>query len=306
MKGLNAINFNAFDKDHKLRSTMMKCFRLLPDAMYLRMTFWIRNGKRLNLRNPVTYCDKINWLKLHDKHEEYTQLVDKLAVRDYIKDKLGDGYSFPLLGTWSKFDEIDFDSLPNCFALKCNHDSGSVKIIRDKSALTRSDFAELKAHFDKAVQGNPFFAGREYPYKNVKACILAEQYMESDDGEEIRDYKFLCFHGVPKIMYVYSNIDGKHYKDYFDMDYTWLPIINENEKFVSRSKEPPQKPKSFEEMKRLSAFLSKEMKHVRVDFYEIGGKVYFGEFTFFHCGGFWPMKPEEWEYRLGAWIDLEN
>lgn len=286
--GINKINFNKFDKKHKLRTAMMKSLRRLPDKTYLKLMFRIRNGKKLNLDKPETFCEKMNWLKLHDKQERYTDLVDKFKVREYIDEKLGEGHVFPLLGVWDSFDEIDFDQLPNEFVLKCNHDSGSVRIIRDKAALTQEDIEEMRDSFSSCLKGNPFFAGREYPYKNVKARILAEKLMKTEDGSGINDYKFFCFDGKPEILFVATDrqIDVKF--DFYDMDFNHLDIIN----IHPQSGKTIEKPQCFEEMKALAAKLSEGMKFVRIDLYEIGGTVYFGEFTFFHAGGFWPLTPD--------------
>ncbi len=300
MINLNKINFNRIDPNHKLRSMAMKSFSWLPDKTYLKFVYRMRTGKKLNLENPVGFCDKLNWLKLYDRHPEYTQFVDKIAVRDIVKERIGDGYSFPLLGYWKRFEDIDFNKLPNEFVLKCNHDSGSYRIIKDKSALTEKDIKELKKHFNHAVSSNPFFAGREYPYKKVDAYIFAERYMKIDDIKRINDYKFLCFNGEPKLMYICSGRGGDYREDFFDMNFNWQPI----KAFHSYSDIPPQKPMCFEEMKEIATKLSFGIKHVRIDLYEYEGKVYFGEYTFYDNGGVVRLSPEEWERKLGEWIKL--
>ena len=300
MSGLNKFNLNKIDPDHRLRTAAMKTFSFLPDAAYLKFVYKMRTGHSLNLDEPKDFTEKLHWLKLHDKHPEYTQLVDKLEVRKIVEEKIGPGYSFPLLGHWEHFDDIDFNSLPNKFVLKCNHDSGSYKIITDKSALTPEDYAKLKKHFDRQVKGNPFYAGREYPYKNVKACILAEQFMEPQNGEDIMDYKFFCFNGVPKLVYVMTDHHTNSRMNFFDMDFNPLDIQN----IDPRTDKPIEKPACFDEMKEIAAKLSAGIRHVRIDLYEMDGKIYFGEFTFFHGGGFVRFKPDEWERRLGDWIEL--
>lgn len=300
MSWLNNINFKAFDKNHRLRSTMMKLLGFLPDGAYLKFVFKLRTGKKLNLKHPVTFCDKQNWLKIHEKEPRYTQLVDKLAVRSYVADKIGEDHLFPLLGAWDSFDEIDFDALPEAFVLKCNHDSGSVKIINHKSELTEEDVDALRKHFTAKLKANIFYAGREYPYKNIKPCILAEKLMVAADGKGINDYKFFCFNGKPEILFIATDrtVDVKF--DFFDMDFNHLDIIN----IHPQSGKQLEKPQCFEEMKEIAAELSEGMKFVRLDLYEVNGKVYFGEFTFFHGGGFWPMTPDIWEKKLGDLIEL--
>lgn len=298
--GINKINFNKFDKKHKLRSAMMDCFCWMPDKAYLKMVFRIRNGKKLDLDNPKTFCDKMNWLKLHDKQELYTELVDKVEVRKHVEEKIGEGHVFPLLGAWDSFDEIDFDKLPNEFVLKCNHDSGSVRIIRDKSQLTPQYMEEMKRDFSSRLKGNPFSAGREYPYKNVRAKVLAEKLMKMEDGSGINDYKFFCFDGKPEILFVATDRQTDVKFDFYDMEFNHLDIIN----IHPQSGKTIPKPQCFEEMKTIAAKLSEGMKFVRIDLYEIAGTVYFGEYTFFHAGGFWPLTPDEWEDRLGDLIKL--
>lgn len=300
MSWLNNVNFKFFDKNHKLRTAMMKLFGFLPDGAYLKFVFKMRTGKKLNLKNPVTFCDKQNWLKIHEKEARYTQLVDKIAVRDFVKDKIGEEHLFPMLGAWDSFDEIDFDALPESFVLKCNHDSGSVKIIQHKSELTNEDIAALREHFTAKMKANIFFAGREYPYKDVKPRILAEKLMVAEDGKGISDYKFFCFNGKPEMLFIATDRSTDVKFDFFDMDFNHLDILN----IHPQSGKQLEKPACFEEMKEIAAKFSKGMKFVRLDLYEVNGKVYFGEFTFFHGGGFWPLEPDVWEKKLGDLIEI--
>ncbi len=218
-------------------------------------------------------------------------------MRGYISKVLGPDYLFPLLGQWDSFSDIDFDKLPDQFVLKCNHDSGSVKVVQDKGSM---DKWELERFFNARLRMNPYVLGREYPYRNVKPCIIAEKYMEAKDGKGINDYKFLCFHGCPKIMYIATDRATDVKFDFYNMQGQHLKIRNTHD----NAETPPEIPECFEEMKQLAQKLSQGKKFVRVDFYEIDGRVYFGEFTFFHCGGFYPFYPEEWEKKLGDWIHL--
>lgn len=285
-------------KDRERRLKLIYLLSFLPDRLYLKLVFRIKTGKKLNLKNPTGFNEKENWLKLHQKQEEYTRLVDKLAVREHIEACLGDGYLFPLLGHWDNFDEIDFSKLPERFVLKCNHDSGSVMVVDDKSKIDRN---ALKKFFQNRLRMNAFSFGREYPYKDVKPCIMCEQFMESKDGQGINDYKFFCFDGEPKLMFVATDraVDVKF--DFFDMDFKHLDIYN----IHPNADKEIQKPSGFEEMKEICRKLTKGMKFVRLDLYEIDGKIYFGEYTFFHGGGFHLFEPEEWEQRLGSWLRLD-
>ncbi len=291
------INYKKIIKNREFRLKVIDKLSFIPTKPYLKMVYKIKTGKSLNLDDPTGFCEKLNWLKVNDKHSEYTKLVDKLAVRDYITEKIGKEYLFPLLGHWKHFDDIDFDRLPDKFVLKCNHDSGSVRFVTDKNKIDKEEF---KSFFEGRLKLNPYYAGREYPYKNVKPEIIAEEYMESDDGRGINDYKFFCFDGKPEIMFVATDRATDVRFDFYDMEFNHLPIYN----IHPNSDSVVKKPESFEEMKNLCEKLTKGMKFVRLDLYELDGKIYFGEFTFFHGGGFYPFEPAEWEKKLGDLIKI--
>lgn len=294
------IDYKIIIRNRDLRLKLIYMLRFIPTKPYLRLVYWAKTGKKLDLKNPVGFNEKENWLKLYDVHPEYTQLADKYRVREYIKDQIGEEHLFPLLGKWDKFEEIDFDKLPNQFVLKCNHDSGSVKVIRDKSQLTEEELKKMKKFFSWHLRRNPFYAGREYPYRNIKPCIIAEKYMVPEGESDIEDYKFFCFDGEPKIMFIATDrsIDVKF--DFFDMDFNHLDIVNCH----PNAEVAPKKPACFDEMVKIAKKLSQGMKFVRLDLYQIEGKVYFGEFTFYHAGGFYLFHPSKWENELGDWIKI--
>ena len=292
------MDYKKIFKNRELRLKLVNCLRFIPNKPYLKMVFKIKTGKKLNLKDPTTFCDKLNWLKLKEIHPEYTQLVDKVGVRDYIKEQIGEEYLFPIYDTWEHFNDIDFDALPDKFVLKCNHDSGSVKVITDKSTINKE---ELHKFFEARLKMNPYVLGREYPYKDVKPCIVAEKFMTPDGEDDINDYKFFCFNGKPVIMFIATDRSTDVKFDFFDMDFNHLDIVNIHD----QSGLEIAKPAMFDEMKELAAKLSQGMKFVRIDLYEIAGKIYFGEFTFFHGGAFWPMYPEKWEKELGDLIELD-
>lgn len=291
------MDYKKIFKSRELRLKLINCLRFIPDKPYLKMVYKIKTGKKLNLKNPIGFCEKLNWLKINKIHPEYTDLVDKIKVREYIKEKLGEDICFPIYGQWKKYEDIDFNQLPNEFVLKCNHDSGSVKIIRDKSAI---DHKEMANFFKSRLKINSYAIGREYPYKDVKPLIMAEKYMTPEGESDINDYKFFCFNGKPEIMFIATerSIDCKF--DFYDMDFNHLDVENIH---PSCGKEL-EKPAMFDEMKEIAAKLSEGMEFVRIDLYQIDGKIYFGEFTFFHGGGFWLFEPNEWERKLGDWIDI--
>lgn len=293
------LDYKKLIKNREFRLQLIKLLSFVPSAPYLKMVYRIKTGEKLHLKNPVGFNEKLNWLKLNHIHPEYTQLVDKLAVRDYIREKIGEDYLFPLLGSWDSFDDIDFDALPDKFVLKCNHDSGSVKLITDKSKM---DKAALKAFFERRLAMNAYCLGREYPYKDVPPKMMAEAFMEAPDGGGINDYKFFCFRGEPKLLFVATDRATDVRFDFFDMDFQHLDIVNIHE----QSGKEIQKPSCFEEMKSLAETLSQGMEFVRIDLYEIGGRVYFGEFTFFHGGGFYLFHPAHWEKDLGDLLPLEQ
>ena len=284
----------------KIRGIIMYSLRFLPDKPYLQLFYFATTGNFINFKNPVGYNEKLQWLKIHDKHPEYGPLVDKLAVRNHIEKVLGKEYLFPLLGYWDSFDAIDFSSLPEQFVLKCNHDSGSTKIIKNKSLLSHDEMEELRKHFSKRLKRDFFFAGREYPYKGIKPYIMAEKFMVDDNKPDITDYKFFCFNGIAKIVMVVTDRQTDCRFDYFDMDFKHLDIIDH----CPQSEKPIKKPICFDKMKTIASNLSKGMRTVRMDFYEIGGQIYFGEYTFFSGGGFDLYVQPEWERQLGDWIDL--
>ncbi len=277
---------------------------IVSDRLYLKVYYYLHTGERLHLDSPVTFNEKMQWLKLHNTSPICTQMADKYAVRQLVADKIGEQYLIPLLGVWEKFDEIDFDKLPNQFVLKTNHDSGSVVICKEKGKL---DKLVAKKKLTKSLKNNYFWAGREYPYKNIKPRIIAEAFMENKGEEGLSDYKFFCFNGKPEILFYASdryNKDGERTKfDYYDMELQHLPIRSRGHK--NKNLVLPYT-EQFEEMKTLAAKLSEGFPFLRVDFYLINDKVYFGELTFHHDGGVVPFIPDEWNVKLGSMINLQN
>ena len=272
--------------------------RFVPDKLYIQMYYFAHFKKFCNLKNPKTYNEKLNWLKLHDRNPLYTTLVDKYAAKEYVARIIGNGYIIPTLGVWDTFDDIDFDKLPNQFVLKCTHDSEGLVIVQDKNKLDK-DAAKKK--IEAALRQNFYYIGREWPYKNVKPRIIAEQYMEDHVDGELRDYKFFCFNGEPKAMFIASDRASDHVKfDYFDMQFNHLDI---KQKYPHAQK-TLRKPVTFEEMIEFSKILSKGYLHVRVDFYEVDGHLYFGELTFYHFSGFMPFEPDRWDKVFGEWLEL--
>ena len=271
----------------------------MSDERYIRKCYELSMGKEPNLENPITYNEKLQWLKLNDRREIYTTMVDKYEVKEYVAGIIGEEYIIPTLGVWDRFEDIDFDTLPNQFVLKCTHDSGGIVIVTDKAEL---DIEKARKTINKSLGRNYYYSGREWPYKNVKPRIIAEKYMEGTAGTPPEDYKFFCFNGKCKAMFIatdrFSSEETKF--DFFDMNYEHLPFTNGH---PNASTLPP-KPVTFEQMRILAEKLSNGFPHVRVDFYEIDGKVYFGELTLSHWSGFKPFEPEEWDEIFGSWLEL--
>lgn len=214
--------------------------------------------------------------------------------------KLSGGYCIPTLGVWDSFDEIDFDLLPDQFVLKCTHDSEGVVIVKDKN---RFDRKAAKKKIGDALKQNFYYIGREWPYKNVKPRVIAEPYMEDSTFHELRDYKFFCFDGVPKVMFISSGRDsGGMTCDFYDMEFNHLDISRK----YPNSSTPQRKPESFSKMIELARILSRGFSHIRIDFYDVKGKVYIGELTFYTSSGFVPFKPNEWDRIFGDWLTLPN
>lgn len=272
------------------------------DEKYLKILFKLRIGKELNLDTPQTFSEKLQWLKLYNRKPEHTQMVDKVEAKKYVANLIGEEYIIPTLGVYDSVDEIDFDKLPNQFVLKCTHDSGGVVICSDKNKL---NIIEAKKKLSQGLRCNYYYQNREYPYKNVKPRIIAEQYMVDESGYELKDYKFFCFNGEPKALFIATDRGSATEEtkfDFFDMNFKHLPFTNGH----PNSTKPINKPIGFDKMKELAAKLSQGEPHLRVDFYDINGQIYFGELTFFHWSGMMPFEPEEWDYTFGEWIKLPN
>lgn len=276
--------------------------KFIPDKMFLQIYYFARFKKFINFKKPETYNEKLNWLKLNDRQDIYTKLVDKYDVKTEISKLIGEEYMIPTLGIWDTFDEIDFDNLPDNFVLKCTHDSEGVFIVKDKNKL---DKEELKKKVNKAMKYNFYYIGREWPYKNIKPRIIAEKYMEDHVDKELRDYKFFCFDGIAKFMFIATDRGiGETKFDYYDLDFNHLDIVQH----YPNSDKEIKKPINFEKMIQFSEKITQyfKIKHARIDFYEVDGKLYFGEITFYHFSGLQPFKPNEWDKKIGDLLILEE
>ncbi len=271
----------------------------VPDEEFLRRMYRIQMGREPDLETPKTYTEKLQWLKLHDHRPEYTQMVDKYAVKEYVARKIGPEYVIPLLGVWDRAEDIDFDALPDRFVLKTTHDSGGIVVCTDKSTLDIPKARQRLKHF---LSRNYYDHNREWPYKHVPPRIIAEAYMEDRETGELRDYKFFTFGGVPRVLYIAQGRGRGEptVADFYDMEFNHLPFTIDHD----MAPVPPQRPRCFEQMQHLAARLSEGTPQLRVDFYEVNGRVYFGEMTFFHCSGMAPFHPDSWDRTFGDWVQL--
>lgn len=280
-------------------------YRNWDDEKYLKKIYKMRTGETLNLSDPKTYNEKIQYLKLHDRKPEYSIMVDKYLAKEYVGEKIGLQHIIPLLGVWDRFEDIDFSKLPDKFVLKCNHDCGGVVICKDKKSF---DKRAAKKKLKKHLKQNFYYYGREWPYKNVKPRILCEQYMEDAVDNELKDYKVMCFSGEPKYIQVHSGrYTDKQHQDFYDTDWNKTNISQTGgmKKFQS-SDVYAKRPVNLDLMIEFSRELSKEMRQARIDWYEVNGQLYFGEITLFDGSGFVLFDDRKVDEALGSLINIDG
>lgn len=272
-------------------------FNWMDDETYLRIAYRAKMGRKLRLNPPITYNEKLQWLKIHDRNPVYTQWVDKYEAKVLAGRAIGEKYIIPTLGVWQCFDEIDFDILPEQFVLKCTHDSGGLVICRSKLQFDRK---AARRKIEGCLKHNFYYGQREWPYKDVKPRIIAEKYMEDSETSELRDYKVYTFGGKAMFCMINQEREIHTRADYFDRDYNWLDFTWG----YDHADVLPEKPKNYELMYELAEKLALGTAELRVDFYEVNGQVYFGEVTFFDGSGFSKINPVEWDYKMGSMIQL--
>lgn len=272
---------------------------LLPDAVYLKFVYRARIGRPLNLNSPKGFNEKLQWLKLYDRNPLYTKLVDKAEVKPWVAERIGWEHVVPTLGVWDSFDDIDFGALPERFVLKCTHDSGGLAICRDLSTF---DMAAARRKIERSLANNYFWSGREWPYKDVRPRIIAEEYLDPA-GEQVglTDYKVMCFGGQARCEFTCTGrADGNLHVDFFDTEWNHMPFT----RHYPNADVPPEAPERLKDMVAMAERLSEGMPFVRVDFYEVAGQYYFGEMTFYPGSGMEEFDPERWDEELGSWIEL--
>ena len=293
------------DKDYRFKIFAAKGrYDDMPDEVYLRRLYKATFGKELNLENPQTFNEKLQWLKLYYRRPDYTMMADKFAVREYIAQKIGEEHLVPLLGVWDDPDEIDFDSLPEQFVLKCTHNSGlGMCICKDKAGL---DIKAVKNELRKGLAEDYSIVSREWQYKGIPHRIICEKYMKDEKQNEktgIINYKVNCFNGVPKYIYVSSNIEGKKNDRLSLLTPDWKNAPFTHGRYLPFDEIPP-KPENYEKMLEYSEILSADIPYVRVDYYEINGQLYFSELTFTIASGFTRYNPEDSDELIGSWLTL--
>lgn len=288
------------DNDRFIVLNKLGMYDNIPDEQYIKKMFKIKFGKELNLHNPQTFNEKLQWLKLNNRNPEYTKMVDKYNVKKYVGEIIGEDYIIPTLGVWNNFNQIDFSKLPSKFVIKCTHDSGGVVICEDKNKL---DFKIAKKIIDKCLKRNYYLSSREWPYKGVKPQIIVEKYLEMKD-ENCAEFKLFCYNGKFNWVMVSKGIGHSNSRtnDAFDKNFKHIPV---QLTWPNSSKEI-LKPAEFDKLIRLSEKLSNDIPQVRVDWYLLNGKIYFGELTFYHAGGFCDFKPPIYDKILGKELVLKD
>lgn len=285
----------------KILTLLKKELSFLPDKLYISLYYRLRVGRKIDWENPCTFNEKLQWLKFNYRFPLQTIVSDKLLVRDYVASIIGEDYLIPLLGRWNQFEQIDFNSLPNRFVLKCNHDSGGLVICQDKKEL---DIQKARKKIVSSLHTNFYYIGREYQYKNINPMILCEQFI-SDNGNVPMDYKIYCFNGKPDIILVCRDRFSRHSHRasylFFDSEWNFLPLDKGDENITNPDVE---RPKNLKEMLNIASELSKEFVFARIDLYNIDGKIYFGEITLSPNSGFDSDITYETDIMLGEKLVL--
>lgn len=275
--------------------------KVFDDQTYLKMLFAIKSGYKLNLAYPKTFNEKLQWLKIHYRNPIMTKMVDKYMAKSFVSEVIGKEYVVTNYGVWDSFEEIDISQLPKSFVLKTTHDQGGVVIVYDKDNF---DINGARKKLNKHLKVQHYYLTREWPYKDVKPRIMAERLLINEENSDIKDYKFYCFQGEPRLMYIsHGKQSDTKYLDFFDIQFNRLDISRPG---FSQSDIDYTIPETWDLMKELAKKLSNGFPHLRVDFYCVEGKVYVGELTFFQGGGMMPFEPTSWDNTLGDWIDLES
>jgi hypothetical protein len=282
---------------------LKRYFTWLPDKVYVKLLYRFSMGRRLNLKNPQTFSEKLQWLKLYDRKPEYTRLVDKYAVKDYVAKKIGEEFVIPTLGVWDKPEDIEWEKLPNQFVLKTTHGGGNtgVVICRDKTAF---DYNRAISKLKNSLKEDLYSILKEWPYKNVPRRIIAEQYIDpAPNVKDLPDYKWYCFNGEPKYCQVIQDRTTKETIDFFDSNWVHQEFIGLSSLAEHAAKIPPR-PSNLETQIRIAGELSKGLPFSRIDLYETGDHTFFGEITMYPASGFGSFRPDQYDKMLGRMLVL--
>lgn len=315
-RGVNMYNpfkiLNRFVSDPMMRFRYLAevgCYNQTDDEQYLTKKYQLIMKKPLHLHPPVTFNEKIQWLKIYDRRPEYSIYVDKYRVRDFIKKTLGEEYLIPLLAVYDTPDEIDFDKLPAQFVLKCNHNSGKgMYVCRDKAHMDRK---KVVKELWKGIKEDYYLINREWPYKDVPRKIICEKYMTNNTEKDTHnstgliDYKFFCFNGEPRYLYVSQGLENHSTARMSFLTLDWQ-FANFGRSDYMPLAQLPEKPVQLDNMIQIARKLSEGIAFLRVDLYEIEGKIYFGELTFSPCAGFMPFNPPEADDDIGKELIIPN
>lgn len=302
-----AIRLLRFNQGTFFASILENLNFLFSDRLYLQLMFRCKMGYWMDFDKPKTFCEKMQWLKLYNRDPLYTTLVDKFAVKKWVADKIGEEYIIPMLGVWNNANEIDFEFLPNQFVLKTtNGGGGDVVICKNKSSFDKENAVK---HLNQGLKKCIYGKLREWPYKNVPPRIIAEKYIDfenssnNNDSSDLVDYKFFCFNGIPKFCQVIRNRSTKETIDFYDMEWNHMPFVGLNP-VAKNGLIPVVQPKNLKDMISICEKLSEGFPFIRVDLYNVDGKIYFGELTFYPLSGLGVLEPGEWNYKLGDMIKI--
>lgn len=291
------------DFTYRLCNRSLKCLSpYLSDSLFLKLSFRHKKGYWMDFQHPETFCEKLQWLKLNNKRDDFTIMVDKVEVKKYVASIIGEDYIIPTFGVYNSFEEIDFNILPNQFILKCTHNSSGGVVCKDKDTF---DIVKAKKHFDTYFKQEYYIQNREYPYKNVPHRIIAEQYMMNGSDRELKDYKFYCFNGRVEYCQLIADRSTNETIDFYNREWKHQEFIGLNPK-ANFAKVPEKKPYNYSEMVDIADIISTKINapFVRIDLYNINQKIYFGEITFFPMSGLGDFRPKEWDKKLGDLIFL--
>lgn len=295
-KQLSQMGFSSIIIPHP--DEMNKRVKMLDDMAFIEYMWFVNTGFWLDINNPKSFNEKIQWLKLYNRKTQYTNMVDKYEAKKYVSERLDQDCIIPTLGIWNTPEDINFENLPQKFVLKCTHDSGSVFICKDKKTF---DVERVKKQLQEALNRNYYEKYREWPYRDVKPRIIAEQLLEDESSDDVMDYKIHCFNGVPKLIQVDYDRFTNHKRNIYDAEWTYLDV---EILYKTDKGHIIERPRKLEEMLMMASKLSEDMPYIRIDFYYINERIFFGEMTFHHGAGYEPIRPESFGREMGDWIDL--